>query len=48
MLSTIIKQPFVTKTFVLSDFAWQLKTGFTVPQYNIMLNKFWDISKRRI
>ena len=31
ILSTIIKLPFVIKTFVLSIFQWPLKTGFTVP-----------------
>ena len=29
MLSTFIKLPFFTKTFVLSIFKWPLKTGFT-------------------
>ena len=30
ILSTFIKLPFSIKTFVLSIFKWQLKTGFTV------------------
>ena len=30
LLSTLIKLPFSIKTFVLSIFKWQLKTGFTV------------------
>ena len=30
ILLTSIKLPFVIKTFVLSIFEWQLKTGFTV------------------
>ena len=30
ILSTSIKLPFVSKTFVLSIFEWSLKTGFTV------------------
>ena len=30
ILSTFIKLPFVFKTFVLSIFEWQLKTGFIV------------------
>ena len=30
ILLTIIKLPFVFKTFVLSIFEWLLKTGFTV------------------
>ena len=30
ILSTIIKLPFVFKTFVLSIFEWPLKAGFTV------------------
>ena len=30
MLLTFIKLPFVLKTFVLSIFDWQLKSGFTV------------------
>ena len=30
ILSSIIKLPFVFKTFVLSFFEWPLKTGFTV------------------
>ena len=29
ILSTFIKLPFAIKTFVLSAFEWQLKTGFT-------------------
>ena len=34
ILLTFIKQPFVFKTFVLSTFEWQLKTGFTVYKKN--------------
>ena len=30
ILSTFIKLPFATETFVLSIFEWRLKTGFTV------------------
>ena len=30
ILSTFIKLPFFIKTFVLSNFKWSLKTGFTV------------------
>ena len=30
ILSTFIKQPFVSKIFVLSIFKWPLQTGFTV------------------
>ena len=30
ILLTFIKLPFAIKTFVLSIFEWQLKTGFTV------------------
>ena len=30
ILLTVIKLPFVFKTFVLSIFEWSLKTGFTV------------------
>ena len=32
LLATFIKLSFVFKTFVLSIFEWQLKTGFTVVQ----------------
>ena len=31
ILSTVIKLPFVIKTFVLSIFEWLFYTGFTVP-----------------
>ena len=30
ILSVFIKLPFVIKIFVLSNFEWSLKTGFTV------------------
>ena len=33
ILSTFIKLPFVFKIFVLSNFEWLLKTGFTVPYW---------------
>ena len=32
----LIKLPFVFKTFVLSDFDWPLKTGFTVESLYIL------------
>ena len=35
ILLTFIKLPFVMKTFVLTVFEWQLKTGFTV--HNMVL-----------
>ena len=43
ILSTFIKLPFATKTFVLSIFEWPPKTGFTVSLYmmkNISANEF--------
>ena len=35
ILWTFIKLPFGIKTFVLSIFEWQLKTGFTVHNFHI-------------
>ena len=37
ILLTFIKQPFVFQTFVLSNFEWSLKTGFTVVKPSISL-----------
>ena len=34
-----IKLPFVSNIFILSNFAWPLKTGFTVVSINIILGK---------
>ena len=34
LLSTFIKLPFTSKTFVLSIFQWPIKTGFTVQPAN--------------
>ena len=36
ILSTFMKVPFAFKTFVMSIFEWQFKTGFTVePVYSV-------------
>ena len=45
ILSTLIKLPFVIKTFVLSIFEWPLKTGFTVvQQYAIVDTLPWYVA----
>ena len=46
ILLTFIKLPSVIKIFVLSIFGWQLKTGFTVFQMNIIIrNKLVLVKK---
>ena len=37
ILLTFIKLPFDIKTFVLSIFEWPLKTGFTLPLFDLIL-----------
>ena len=41
ILLTFIKLPFVVKIFVLSNFEWPHKTGFTVDTAPIMLSAGW-------
>ena len=40
ILLTFIKLPFVLKTFVFSISEWPLKTGFIVPVFDPILNKY--------
>ena len=49
ILSTLIKLPFVFKTFVLSFFEWPLKTGFTVCLFLLQVQQYrFSISWSRI
>ena len=41
ILSTFIKLPFALRTFVLTIFEWQLKTGFTV-LVELGLTSYWN------